>query len=163
MKHQIETETLPFPSHVKEACPNKDVQSLSRELVDTARDKNNVLACAGNVHLFVRDHYVDTSTGTYGIESLIASILRDNNAVFPLGIEGTEFRKVAIATAMFATEVIEAVRNTFGVDRYPDATIRSYLSHFMAERIGKIALTTTEDCDRKSCKPRTKFYLVEGK
>lgn len=154
---------LPFPSHVTEACQNKDVQAVARDIVDTSRDVNNLLASAGNVHNFVRAHYVDVSTGTYGIESLIASILSNRNAIFPAGIEKTEFRKVATATAMYASEIIAAVQDTFGKDRYPYATIHSYLSYFMAKngKIGKIKLKNNEDQMRNCCKPRTKFYLVE--
>lgn len=156
-------ETIPFPSHVKSPCPNADVQALAREIVDTARDKNNLLSSSGNVHYFVRDHYVDTASGTYGIESLISAILKENNAIFPAGIEKTEFRKVAIASAMFASDIIESVQEAFGKDRYPYATIHSYLSHFMNKngKIGKIKLSTFEDSDRPCCKPRIKFYLVE--
>lgn len=154
---------MPFPSHVTEACPNSDVQAVAREIVDTSRDINNLLASAGNVHNFVRAHYVDTSTGTYGIESLIASILRNRQAIFPAGIEATEFRKVAISTAMFASEIIQTVQDTFGKERYPYATVHSYLSYFMAKngKIGKIKLKNNEDQMRNCCKPRTKFYLVE--
>lgn len=154
---------LPFPSQVNSPAPNADVVALARDLVDTARDTNNVLDAAGNVHFYVRAHYVDTATGTYGIESLIANILQAHGAIFPAGIEATEFRKVAIAGAMFTSEIIAAVRETFGSERYPDATILSYLAHFMAKgkRIGKLKLTGAEDIDRTSPKPRVKYYLIE--
>jgi len=154
---------LPFPSTVTAPAPNADVQAIARELVDTARDKNNVLNAAGNVHFFVRDHYVDTATGTYGIESLIAAILQAHGAIFPAGIEATEFRKVAIAGAMFTSEIIAQVRDIFGSERYPDATILSFLAHFMlkSKRVGKLKLTGAEDQGRTSCKPRVKYYLVE--
>lgn len=155
---------LPFPSHVKEPAPNPDVQSIAREIVDTSRDLNNILASGGNIHPFVRAHYVDTSTGTYGIESLISAILKANNAVFPAGIESTEFRNVAIASAMYASDIIETVQDTFGKERYPYATVHSYLSYFMKKnnKIGKIKLTNAEDCNRPCCKPRIKFYLLEA-
>ena len=174
-ENNIATGKLPFPSTVKTPCPNADVQALSREIVDTSRDMNNILASAGNVHNYVRAHYVDTAMGTYGIESLISAILKERGAIFPAGIEGKmdengtvingEFRNVAIAASMFATEVIAAVRDTFGADRYPDPTIRSYLSHFMTKsgKVGNICLKSAEDCGRPCDKPRTKFYLVEGK
>jgi len=165
--NETKTEIIPFPSHVKTPAPNPDVSSISRELVDMARDLNNVYASAGNVHKFVRTHYVDTASGVYGIESLIAQILRDNGAVNPEGIEKTEFRKVAIATSMYASDIIAAVQAANGNERYPYATIHSYLSHFMTKansqhKIGKIKLTNSEDSSRNCCKPRTKFYLIEA-
>jgi len=163
---EVKAEAIPFPHNVNTPCQNLDVQMLAGEIVSSARDKNNLLANAGNVHLLIRDHYVDPSSGTYGIESLIARILATNGAVFPKGIEKTQFRKVAIATAMFASDIIAEVRTAFGADRYPDQTIYTYLAHFMkqkntAHKIGKIKLSNNEDKDRNCCKPRTKYYLVE--
>ena len=167
LNNETTTQVNPYPSHVTEPCSNKDVQAVSREIVDSARDKNNLLESAGNVHFFVRDHYVDVETGTYGIERLIASILRNRSAMFPSGIEKTEFRKVAISAAMFASEIIESVQDTFGKERYPYATVHSYLSHFMTKanshnKIGKIKLSNAEDSNRPCCKPRIKFYLIEA-
>lgn len=163
----VATEAMPFPSHVKSPAPNNDVVVLSREIVDISRDANNLLASAGNVHKFVRTHYVDTASGIYGIESLIASILKAHGAQFPKGIEATEFRKVAINASMFASEIIAEVREAFGNERYPDSVIHSYLSHFMiqpksANKVGKIKLSKHEDATRTCCKPRTKFYLLEA-
>ena len=154
---------LPFPSTVTSPAPNEQVQAVSREIVDTARDKNNLFESAGNVHFLVRDHYVDTATGTYGIESLLASILKEHGAQFPAGIEATEFRNVAIAASMFAHEIIAKVRDTFGTERYPDATILTYLAHFMlkAGKVGKLKLKGSEDIGRTSDKPRVKYYLIE--
>lgn len=161
-----ETSKLPFPSHVKAACPNSDVQTVSREVVDTSRDLNSLFKSAGNVHNFVRTHYVDTSKGIYGIERLIAAILADNGAIFPQGIETTEFRSIAIGQAMFVSDIIAKVRETFGSERYPDGVIHSYLSYFMQKansqnKVGKIKLTNAEDASRHCNKPRTKFYLVD--
>jgi hypothetical protein len=167
MKNEMTVETkaakMPFPSQVNSPAPNADVVAIARELVDTARDTNNVLQAAGNVHYFVRSHYVDVASGTYGIESLIAAILAANGSIFPAGIEETEFRKVAIAGAMFTTEIIAKVRETFGSERYPDSTILSFLAHFMLKnkRVGKLKLKGAEDQGRTSAKPRVKYYLIE--
>lgn len=162
---KVETK-LPFPSTVKSAAPNQDVQNVSREIVDTSRDLNNVLASAGNVHNFVRAHYIDASTGVYGIERLIAQILKENGAIFPGGIEETEFRGMAILAGMFASEIVAIVQETFGTERYPAATIHCYLSTEMTKatsqnKIGKIKLKNHEDSNRPCFKPRTKFYLLE--
>jgi hypothetical protein len=158
-KSEAKSGKLPFPSNVTTPCENEDVAGLARELVDGARDKNNVLA-SGEIHYFVRDHYVDPSTGTYGIENLIKSILKSNSAVFPKGVEHSALRNVAIGAAMFTDEIIKSVRITFGQDRYPDTTIRMYLSKF-AKGLGKIKLTNAEDTNRPCCKPRCKWYVVE--
>lgn len=163
---EIETGKNPFPSFVRSSAPNEETHPLSRQIVSTSRDVNNVLRSAGNVHNFVRMHYVDLVTGVYGIERLIAEILKDNSAVYPKGIENTEFRPVAIQTGMFATEIHAKVVEIFGTERYPFATIQAYICTFMtrknsANHIGKIQLTNSEDCQRDCCKPRTKYYLIE--
>lgn len=162
----VETQ-LPFPSHVKSPAPNADVQAVAREIVDTSRDLNNVLASAGNVHNFVRAHYVDTNSGVYGIERLIAQILLERGAVFPQGIEDTqEFRGMAVQASLFAHEIIAAVQETFGTERYPAATIHCYLSTEMKKKqsvnkVGTIKLKTHEDIGRPCKQPRRKYYLLE--
>lgn len=157
---------LPFPAHVRSQAPNADCLPLSRDIVEMSRDANNVFKSAGNVHKFVRTHYVDMETGVYGIERLIAKILSERSAVFPKGIENSEYRSVAIASAMFASDIIKVVQTTFGEERYPYATVHTYLSNFMTKqtcqnKVGKIHLSNAEDCDRKCCKPRVKYYLLE--
>lgn len=169
-------ELLPFPSHVKSPAPNSQVHPLAPELLATSQDMNNVLASAGNVHMFVRTHFVSMERGIYGIESLIADILRQNvlamglneTGTFPRGIENAEYRATAISGAMFASEVIEKVREQFGADRYPDSVIASYLAHHMRKAKSKnqvqaIRLSNMEDKTRPQgvCKPRSKYYLVD--
>ena len=104
-------------------------------------------------------------SGNHGIATLISEILAEREAVFPLGVEKTEFRNIAIATSLYAKEIIAEVQSRFatGSDRYPDSSVHCYLSTFMAKKgtIGKIKLTNAEDKPRKSSKPRVKFYLVQ--
>lgn len=150
---------MQYPSHVTTPCANETVASLSREIVDTARDINNTLA-SGEIHYLVRNHYVDTAKGTYGIESLIRDILLANGAFFPKGIEATELRGIVVAGAMFTDEIIEAVRDTFGNERYPDGTIRMYLSKF-GKQFGKVKLSNSEDSNRPCSKPRCKWYVAQ--
>lgn len=158
MNVEIKNTRLPFPSQVTAPCANEIVRALSRDIVDSSRDTNNLLA-SGGIHNLVREHYIDTANGIYGIESLIKSILRTNGSVFPAGVEATELRAIAIAGGMFTSEIIAQVRETFGADRYPDCTIRMYLSK-LAKGIGKVQLTGSEDKNRPQPKPRCKWYLV---
>lgn len=150
---------MQFPSHVTAPCADETVVSLAREIVDTNRDQNNVLA-TGEVHFFVRGHYVDTATGTFGIESLIRNILKANGSIFPKDAGLTELRPIVVAGSMFTDEIIAAVRETFGADRYPDGTIRMYLSKF-GKQFGKVKLTSSEDSTRTCPKPRCKWYVAE--
>lgn len=102
-----------------------------------------------------------------GVEQLITDILTERDATFPKGVETTEFRKVAIATAMFTQEIKDEVENRFtaGTTRYPLETIETYLSVLMPRKgtIGKIKLTNAEDSPRprKNGKPRYKWYLIK--
>jgi hypothetical protein len=157
---ETKTKRMPFPSHVTTPCENEVVRSLSREIVDSARDNNNILA-SGEVHFFVRSHYVDTANGIYGIERLIEEILRSNGSVFPTDCDKTELRTIAIAGSMFTSEIISAVRETFGADRYPDKTILHYLSTEAKDKFGKIKLTGAEDSERECNRPRCKWYVKE--
>ena len=157
---------MQFPHEVTAPCPNKDALALAGEVLATSQDLGNVMASAGNVHYFVRPHYVDMATGVYGIERMIATILKSHGALFPVGIEGAEFRKLAIAQAMFASEIIAAVREMNGNERYPDGVIYSYLSLFMQKdtcpnKVSKIKLTNAEDKPRPCNKPRQKYYLID--
>lgn len=164
---------LPFPSHVKTPAPNVETHALSGDVVATMQDLNDVLTSAGNVHKLVRAHYVNLADGIYGIERLIASILQNHciamgcneTGTFPSGVEKTEFRSIAIAGGMFASDVIATVREVFGADRYPDPVIKTYLAHHMQKdksqnKTGSIQLSTLEDKGRPCPKPRTKYYLL---
>ena len=148
-----------------ETLPTQLVQDLSPEILTGLQDTNNLFAQIP-VALKFRTHYVSTATGVCGIEELIAKILTDANATFANGIEKTSFRSLAISQALFVSDIIASVREAFGADRYPDATIHQYLSVFMTSKkakckVGKIKLTNIEDKNRECCKPRTKFYLVQ--
>ena len=154
---------LPFPSTVTAPCQNEMIASLGREIIAGAIDTNNLFATGGNVHNFVRNHYVDTANGIYGIESLIVSILKEREAVFPKNVGETDFRAVAIQAGMLTSEIVAAIRAKFGADRYPDQTIFSYLSIFMFKngKVGKIKMTNAEDSDRECNRPRFKWFLVQ--
>jgi hypothetical protein len=154
----IKVGRMEYPSYVKTPCGNEVVRDMSREIVDSSRDTNNLLA-SGEIHFYVREHYVDPSTGTYGIESLIRNILKANGSQFPAGVEDTELRGIAVAGSMFSSEIIAKVRETFGADRYPDSTIYQYLWKY-AKGIRKVKLSSAEDSSRTCPKPRCKYYAI---
>ena len=143
---------------------SKNAISMQREILTNCQDINNVLTSAQNVSPLFHSHYVNMDTAAHGIENLIAEILTAREAVFPKGIEHTEFKKVAIAASMFASEIEKEVeaRFTAGSCRYPYETIHQYLSVFMFRKgkVGKIKLSGIEDQPRPCCKPRCKWYLI---
>lgn len=143
----------------------KAARDLNREILSGLRDINNVLSTAENVGPLFHNHYVNMETGRNGIENLITDILTENGAYFDTGIEHTPNRGLAIASAMFASDIIREVQNRFsdGTKRYPDSTIYQYLSVKMFPKgtVGKITLTNLEDCLRECNRPRLMWYIVK--
>ena len=157
--------------------------ALQREVLGGSQDTNNVLTTSGQVGPEFHTHYTNMESGENGIANLIAKVLTENGSVFPLDIANGEFRKLAIAGSMFASEVFATTQAEFsaGSKRYPYETIAAYLSIFMSPdnkhklaglpRVGKINLTASEDFDRPSVlgkdgikrkiKPRRKWFLVQ--
>ena len=148
-----------------ETNETKAAKTMSNEIIITSCDINNVLTTAKNVSPMFQTHYANMVTGEHGISTLIGEILKENNSSLPLGTENGEFRNVAIATSMFASEIIAKVEEKFtgGTIRYPAATILTYLSVFMFRKgtVGKIKLKGFEDANRTSPKPRVKYYLAQ--
>lgn len=142
------------------------VAAMVAEVHQNAIDGNNVLTSAG-IKPVLQAHNEDC-----GIAGLIRDILTERQAVFPLGVEKTEFRQVAIAASMLATEIAAEVQTRFaaGSTRYPLESVKQYLSVFLAKpsrkasvvRVGKFQLSKTEDAGRPCCKPRTKYFWVQG-
>ena len=143
----------------------KTAVGMNREILSGSKDINNVLSTSSVVSPLFHTHYTNMETELHGISNLIAEILTEREAVFPLGIENGEFRKIAIAASLTAEEIIEAVQSRFasGSVRYPYTTVHQYLSVFMFRKgqIGKIKLTGAEDKPRSCCKPRCRWYLVQ--
>src|ERR1035437_6655934 len=103
---------------------------------------NNKFFDNKEVPFVYRNHYVNTKTGVNGIENLIIDILQKHCAVFATNVASTPLRNMAICQAMFISEIITCVRNEFGFDRYPDATIYTVVSVLMVKSglVAKIAL-----------------------
>jgi len=140
------------------------LQETQAQWLANQQDTNNVLT-TNNVSPMFQGHVFNMVTGEHGIENLIISILRQNNSILPKGIENSNLRNVAIASAMFASDIMAIVESYFtaGSTRYRYETIHQYLSVFMFRKgtIGKIKLSNNEDKPRSCFKPRCKWYLVE--
>jgi len=142
----------------------KNAIAMSREVLSGLRDLNNIETTSGIVPNIFHTHFVDLATGEKGIADLICRILREREAIFPLGAEQTELRQVAIAGAMFTDAILAEVemRFTAGSIRYPAKTVRAYLSVHLGKsgKVGKVQLTNLEDKPRPCCKPRCKWFLI---
>ena len=144
---------------------NENAVEMQETIIAGSQEINNVLTTSQNVRAVFHTHYVNLATGEHGIENLITDILAEAGAVFPENVCNTQFKKLAVATSMFASEIIIKVQERFaaGSIRYPYETVHQYLSVVMARgrKIGKIKLTGAEDVGRPCCKPRTKYFLIQ--
>ncbi len=155
----------------KQTAEQKNAIALSREIVDNSRDINNVLTTSAVTRAVFHTHFVSMDNSLFGIADLITSILREAEAVFPKGIETSELRGVALASALTTDEIKSAIdrRFTAGSIRYPLQSVKSYLSVFMSQStkhhkatVGKIQMSNAEDKNRECCKPRCKWYLIDA-
>jgi hypothetical protein len=151
----------------------KNARALGPEVLAQSQDINAIETMAGNVPNIFQTHYVDTKTGEKGIADLICRILRERGAIFPAGAEQSELRQIAIAGAMFADQIVAEVQSRFTVNsiRYPEKTVKAYLSVHLSKptgpldnqtpaRVGRIHLTKNEDQPRPCDKPRCKWFLI---
>lgn len=153
--------------------------AMTAETIQASRDINGTLTETAKVRPVFMTHYANAEQDVYGIADLIESVLRERAAVFPRGIETSELRPVAVAAAMTRQDIQAAIeaRFTEATPRYPEQTIKNYLSQFCKGRFAKIALSSAEDCNRNSaeqiawrkahgkaaiCKaPRCKWYVID--
>ena len=135
--------------------------SMSAEIVDTCKAVNNTLAVAG-VRAHFQAHYANAELGVYGILQLVKRILKEREAIFPRGIEGTPLRQIAVSLAMFTEDILRQVEREFaaGGFRYKIQAVKNCLSTYGKGEIGKITLTDEEDQPRECDKPRCKWYLI---
>jgi len=145
---------------------------MSREMLSHTQDIGNVLTVADCPSTF-QGHYFNLESAKHGVANLIAEILVEREAQFKAGIEQGELRQIAIAASMFTEEIKAEIDNRFtaGTSRYPLKTVKQYLGVLQnpaskwyiagLPKVAKIQLTGKEDSDRKSCRPRCKWYLVQ--
>lgn len=135
--------------------------SQSAEIVANCKDINNTLATA-EVRAHFQAHYANAELDVFGILALVKDILREAQAEFPRGIEGTELRQIALAASMFTSDILREVESRFaaGGFRYKIQAVKNCLSTYGKGQIGKINLTNAEDQPRECDKPRCKWYLI---
>ena len=142
---------------------SKAMEKWAEEVGQNCQDINHVLTGCG-VKPHVQTHWTDTTTGQGGLALLIEQILRSAGAEFVAGIEQSPLRTVAICSSLYTEQIIALVQAKFagGSSRYPDQSVRNYLSTYMTKSglVGQIKLTNKEDRERSCCRPRTKWYLV---
>jgi hypothetical protein len=143
-------------------------KTLAQTIHANQKDINNVLT-VGNTRPVFMTHFANLETGEFGLADLIANILTERQAVFPMNIGQTALRNVAIKAGLFTEEIHAAVNAKFtaGSTRYPLQSIRNYLSTYMFKsgKVGKIQLQSSngvnEDPFRPCPKPRCKWFLVQ--
>jgi len=143
------------------------VRAMAEDILSSSRELNNTLT-AGGINPTFQAHYVNTKTGAAGLVRLIEEILREHGAAFKAGVEGTEFRSVAVARALFTHQIVEEVQRRFtdGSTRYPAQSVSNGLTTYNRNpktgkrTIGRIDLTKHEDAGRSCKMPRNKWYYI---
>ena len=132
-------------------------------LVNDMSRQGASLMAGMDIPLTFRPHVsVSIETAKHGIKYLIESILVRNDCVMPEWDGNGHEREKYFAHSMTSEDIISAVRREFGFDRYPDASIHTFLSVFMVRRgmVGKFRMTKEEDSNRACKVPRCRFYLI---
>jgi len=155
--------TKPNKTHLR---PSKSTlaRALTKRIVRNMQSKNRVLAKAGDVPRYGLDTYANPAKGIYGVQPLIASILKARRAVFSIGVENhPSDRRKAIKRSLYAEEIIQRVGEDAGKECFARYTIYHYLCTLMPKQnvVGKIRLSKDEDRPRPCSKPRIKFYLIK--
>ena len=149
----------------KETLPEEIAISLSPEILQASRQINGILTETRKISPVFFTHYTNPELDLAGLRDLIANILQENQAIFPLGIENTEMRPVAIAASMLRIDIEQEVERRFtkGSTRYPVQSIKNVLSAYGKGIFQKIQLSNMEDYPRpaNSKKPRAKWYLID--
>lgn len=130
----------------------------ANEIIKTSIALNTTLQ-RNEVRPLVRAHFVDTNKGIQGIAELINFILASKDAVLTAEEIDTLPRGEKINRGIRFDEIIAEVREAFGDARYPDSTIRVYLTT-KAKNIFRLQMTSEEDAERTSPKPRCVYLLV---
>jgi len=115
---------------INEAC-GESLQGELRESICA----NNAVAAGCKVHWIFRGSMIDLETGMHGVRWAIMRILTQ-----------------AADTGLTTEEIIDAIRNANGGDKYPDETIAHNLTNVL-EKSGQIVgvqRSNAEDCDRNS-------------
>lgn len=133
--------------------------ALQNSVRQNVTENNSVLAGC-NVHWLFRGSVVDLETGKHGIRWLIARILTEAQASFPL--YSGNFRNVYVSYGLTTEEIVSKIRSVNGYDKYPDKTIADYLSVIMTRdnQVASIQMTNREDPNRNCKRPRKKWYLI---
>src|ERR1700693_3427153 len=80
--------------------------AMSDITVDTCKEVNNTLTVAG-VRPHFQAHYANAKPEVFGIMDLVKDILEEAQAVFPIGIETSALRNIAIAASLFTYQIID--------------------------------------------------------
>lgn len=138
--------------------------AMSREILQNSRDINGFQTATKQVKPLLMCHIADAENGIFGVRGLIIDILKVNGSTMPKGCEKMEMRAIAIASAMFTSEILAEVQRRFsnGSTRYPLQTIKNELGYFMEKKglVVGIRLTKAEDKGTGK-KARVKWYLPE--
>lgn len=135
-------------------------EKARKALIAMSQNLNSDLTQAGNVHAVFHAHYVNTTTGEHGIETLISEILASNGASFT----AIESRETILAKAMLKSAIVAQVKSRFSKEskRYCQHSVETILSNMIEQgTIGAIQLTKRENGYRIG-RPCKAFFLIKA-
>jgi hypothetical protein len=101
-----------------------------------------------------------------GLRGLIEPILRTHGATWLGDIQLPADRAAAIEAAMYTEDILERARERFtaGSTRYPPHSLKACLGITMLNNgeVGRIQLSPSEDGQRRSARPRCKWYWARA-
>lgn len=143
---------------------NSKIENLrqSRDVLQTTKTLNRKLTATQQVSPSAQGTYVNLVTGGVGMRGLIRDILKAKGSVWLGGIQLPQDRADAISAAMYTEDILDQARIRFtgGTTRYPPHSLKACLGITMLERgeVGRIQLSPSEDGQRRSARPRCKWY-----
>lgn len=137
---------------------------LANNINDTQKDLLNVLQSQGVNTFKFGPHYCDTLNGIFGIGSLLIAILKNHGCQHAEESENNpELRSIVLAHSMTREEIEIIIREVYASrgERYPDSTLRVYLTnHKKGYSFCSFQMTPSED-PTHSTKPHARYYLPE--
>lgn len=152
---------MPKVKEVTQETASDAVKAISQEIIADNKAMNRLLEKVEHKEVKVHfgTHYVDVKKNIHGMEQLLVAIMTSANAI----VSGTSARQEMLDKGMLFNEIEKRFRQKAGsaLNRYGSQSIYTYLIQKMPY-IVKCQMTSSEDIDRTSRKPRTKYALLSG-
>jgi hypothetical protein len=137
------------------------VKAISSEIIADNKAMNKLLEKVEDkaVRVHFGTHYVDVKRNVHGMEQLLVSIMSNANAI----VSDTSARQEILDKGLLFSEIEKRFRQKAGsaLNRYGKQSVYTYLIQKMPYVV-KYQMTSAEDSERTSRKPRVRYALLSG-